>query len=107
MVLQGLGYLHGPGAITVGLDHAHHLRVGLQERAVVIEVIDQRIEVDFEDGLVYLLLQLFRNLVKAEAAGALQQDEFVAQTAERVTAEEMLHIGEELLVGDADSVGLG
>ena len=40
MVLQRLGYLDGACPIAVGLDHTHHLRLGLQERAEVVQVID-------------------------------------------------------------------
>ena len=31
LILQRLGHLHGPRSVGIGLDHAHHLRVGLQE----------------------------------------------------------------------------
>ena len=79
LILQRFGYLHGSCTIAIGLDHAHHLGVGLEERAEVIEVLDHRIEVDLEDGLVDLLLQLLRNLVETKGTGSLQEDEFIAE----------------------------
>ena len=106
MVLQRTGNLDSPGAIAVGLDHAHHLCFGFQERAVVIQILHHGIEVHLKNRLVHLLLQLFRNLVEAERTGTLQQDQFMMQGCKGIAGKEMIHVGKELLVGDLDSISL-
>ena len=106
MVLQRTGNLHRTSAITVGFDHAHHLRLGFQERAVVIQILHHGIEVHLKNGLVNLLLQLFRNLVEPERTGTLQQDQFMMQSCKGIAGKEMIHVGKELLVGNLDSVSL-
>ena len=100
MILKSLCYLHGTGSIGIGLDHTDHLGVGLKERAVVVEVGHNGIEVHLEDRLMHFLLQLFRYLVETEASGTLQQYQFTPQAAERIACEEMLYVEEELLVGN-------
>ena len=106
LILQGLGDLHSTSTIAVGLDHAHHLRIGLQERTEIVQVLHHGIEVHLEDGLVDLLLQLLRDLVETKRTGAFQQDQFVAQSREGLTGEEMGHTDEERLIGDLDTVCL-
>ena len=106
LILQRLGYLHSTGSIAISLDHADHLRLGLQERAVIVQVIYHRIQIHLKDGLVYLLFQLFCNLIETKGACPLQQDQFITQTGKGIAGEEMGHVHEELLVGHLDLVGL-
>ena len=107
VVLQCLCNLHSASTIAVGLDHADHLRLWLQERAVVVQVLYHSIEIHLENRFVHLLLQLLRNLIETEVTGPLQQDEFIAQACEDLARKEMLHIGIKELLVDADSVCLG
>ena len=71
LILQRLGYLHSTSAIGIGLDHAHHLGIGLQERAIVIQILHHRIEVHLEDGFMHFLLQLLRNLIETKGTSTL------------------------------------
>ena len=73
LILQCLGYLHSTCTIGICLDHAHHLRVGMEERAEVVQIIDHRIQIHLKDGLVNFLLQLFRDEVEAKRTGTLQK----------------------------------
>ena len=107
VILKRLGNLHGPCPIGVGLDHAHHLGLGFQERAVVVQVLHDGIEVHLEDGLVNLLFQLFCDAVEAEWTGSLKEYQFVAKVGNGFRGEEMVDVGVELLVSDLDPVGLG
>ena len=70
--LQRLGYLNGSRAVGIGLDHAHQPRVGSEEGAVAVQVADHGAEVHLQYGLVYALLQLLTDALKAEATGALE-----------------------------------
>ena len=74
VLLEGLGHFVRASAVGRCLHHAGHLHAGTQEGAVVVEVLHQRAEIDFEDGLVHLLLQQFGQGVEAEAAGTLDED---------------------------------
>ena len=67
MLLQRFGQFDGARPIAVGLDHAHHLGAGFQERTPVIQVVDHSREVHFQNGLMNFLLQQFRDAFKAEA----------------------------------------
>ena len=98
MVLQRLGNLHGTSAISVGLDHTHHLGLGLQERAEIVQVIDHRIEVHLEDGLVHLLFQQLGDTLEAKRTGAFQQHYLVIERTEQITLQELLHVVEEPLL---------
>ena len=107
VVLQRLGNLHGPSPVGISLDHADHLRLGPEEGAEVVQVLNHGVEVDLEDGLMNLLLQLLGDPVKTERTGTLQENKFVVQVVEGVRGQEMVHIGKELFVGDMDPVCLG
>ena len=96
VVLQCLGNLNGSGTIGIGLDHAHHLRIGLQERAEMIQIVDHRLQVHLQDGLMDFLLQQLADALEAEAAGTLQQYDLIAQLGKHLTADELLHITEEI-----------
>ena len=84
MILKSLCYLYRTCSIGIGLNHTHHLCLWLKERAVVIEVIHNGIEVHLEDCLMDFLLQLLCYLIKAETTGTLQKYQFISQTAKRV-----------------------
>ena len=96
MLLQGLRHLDGTSPVGIGLDHAHHLRLGLEEGAEVVEVVHDGVEVDLEDGLVYLLLQLFGDALKAEGTRTLQQHNLVVHGAQQTALQELLHVVEEV-----------
>ena len=66
MVLQRLGYFHSSSPIAVGLDHAHHFRIGAQERAVVVQIVHHGIKVHFKDGFMHFPFQQLRNAVETE-----------------------------------------
>ena len=68
VVLQCLGHFHSSCTVGVGLHHAHQLRLGFQERAVVVQVVDHRIQVHLQNGLVHFLFQLLRNMIEAKDA---------------------------------------
>ena len=106
MILKSLCYLYGSCTIGIGLDHTDHLGLRLKERAVVVEVGHNGIEVHLENRLVDLLLQLLRNPVETETAGALKKYQFIAQAAERIARKEMLYIEKELLVGNLNLICL-
>ena len=55
----------------------------------------------------HLLFQLFRDLIEAERTSALQKNQFIVQVVESVGGQEVVHISEELLIGDLDPVCLG
>ena len=74
MILKGLTDLHGTSAVGISLDHTHHLGLWLQERAVIVQIVNHCIKVHLKYRLMHLLLQLFRNLVETETACSLQQD---------------------------------
>ena len=97
MVLQGLGHLHGTSTIGIGLDHADQLGLGFQEGAVVVEVVDDSVEVNLEDGLVNLLLQQFRDAVEAERTGTLDEDNLVVQRAEHIAGKQLVGGSEKVL----------
>ena len=85
MILQGLRHLDGTTAIGIGLHHTDHLRLGLQERTEIVQVLHHRIEVHLQDCLVHLLHQLVGNQVEAVFAGTLQQDHLTMQLFEEIT----------------------
>ena len=107
MVLQGLGNLNGTSPIAVGLDHADHLRLGLEERAEVVQVVDDGTEIHFQNGFMDFLLQQFADLLEAKAAGTLQQDDLVVQLAEVSALQEGGSGGEERFFADREQIGLG
>ena len=73
-VLQGFGHFHSPGSVGIGFDHAHHLRVGMQAGTVAVQVLNQRVQVHFECGLVNLVAQLVGDAVEAKGTGALDEN---------------------------------
>ena len=98
VVLQGLGYLIGPCTVGGRLHHAHHLRVGHQEAAVVVQVVHHGVQVDFENGLMHLQFQLFRHFIEVELARTFYQDGFVTQGRKHVGCQQGGSVGEEILL---------
>ena len=107
MVLQGLGYLDRPGAIGVSLNHADELGFGLHEGPVPVEVLDHGREVNLEDGLVDLAHEELGEAIEAELAGALEQDDLIAEGVEDGAGDKGVDALEERLVGDGYLVGSG
>ena len=105
--LQRLGHLDGSGSVGIGLDHADELGLGLHVRAVVVQVADQRVEVDLEDSLVHLLLQELGDAVETEGAGALDEHHLVVQLAQGVAAQEIVGGGKERRTLDGERRTLG
>ena len=99
VVLQRLGYLYGTGSVGISLYHAHEFGLGLHERTVEVEILDDVREVHFEYGFMYLLHKQFGDIVKSEAACALNQNHLVAQCLKHSAVDERCNVMEEELFG--------
>ena len=106
MILKGLGYLNGSCTIGIGLNHANHLGLRLHERAVVIKILDNGVEVYLEDGLVNLLLELLGDEVETKRTGSLEQNHLITQRGEGIARKEVLDISKELLISYLNLIGL-
>ena len=107
MILQSLGYLHSSCSISICLNHAHHLGLGLKERAVVVKILNHCVQIHLKNGLVHLLFQLLCNLVETKWASTLKQNHFVAQSGKCFATKEVVHISKELLISNLNSISLG
>ena len=106
MILQRLCYFDSSCTIGIGLDHTNHLGFGLHKRAIVVQILYHSVQVYLKDSLVHLLLQLLCYQVEPEWTCTLKQYQFVAQCSKSLAAQEVIHIGKELLVGYLYLVGL-
>ena len=68
MILQGLGHFVRTGSVCRRLHHTHHLGIGLQLAPIVIQVINQGIQIDFENGFVHLQLQAIGYVIEMKAS---------------------------------------
>ena len=102
MILQGLRHLYGASTIGIGLDHADQFCLGLEERTEIVQVVDNGIQVDFEDGFMHLLFQLLCDLVEAKHTSAFNQDQLIVQRAEHLTTKELVGGGKEIGLGHGD-----
>ena len=73
LALQGLGDLDCSCSVCIGLDHTDNFGIGIQERAVVVQVVDYCTKIDFQYCLVYLLLQCLGDFLEMEAACSLDK----------------------------------
>ena len=80
IVLECGGNGEKSGTIGICLDHCHQARVGTEKRTVVIEVMDKRIEVDFEDSLMAFLLEACGDILKMEGSCTFQQNSFIPES---------------------------
>ena len=62
----------------------------MHETPIVSHVVDQGIEIDFEDGLVYLQRQEVAHLVEAEVTCSLDEDELVAQLVKNLATNQSI-----------------
>ena len=99
VVLERLGHLHGTRSIGVGLDHANEFRAGLHHGAVVVEIIDQRLEINLQCGLVDLAYEQLGEALETKLACAFEQDYLVAERAEGGTMDEVFDGRVKLLLG--------
>lgn len=99
VILQCFGYLHGPGSIAVGLDHAHQFGLGFHERPIVIQVFHHGTEIHFQRGFMHFFHQQFREPVETETPGPFQQNHLVAQGTEHIAPDKFLHASEKSFIG--------
>ena len=107
MVLQRLGHFHSSSSIGIGLHHANQLCFRLHERAIVIQVVDQCVQVDFQNRFMHFLLQAFCDAVEPERTGSLDQYHLIMQQAEDIAAQKFLCCGEEILLINGENSPLG
>ena len=62
--LQNIGDLIAAAAIAESLDHSHHLRFRFEQRLIYFQIIDQCIQVYFQNGLMRFFLQQLGYLFK-------------------------------------------
>ena len=106
VVLERLGHLHGTRSIGVGLDHANEFRAGSHHGAVVIEIIDQRLEINLQCGLVDLADEQLGETLETKLACAFEEDHLVAERAEGGTMDEVFDGRVKLLLGQLGEGGM-
>ena len=106
VVLERLGHLHGTRSIGVGLDHADEFRAGSHHGAVVVEIIDQRLEINLQGGLVDLADKQLGEALETKLACAFEQDHLVAERAEGGTMDEVFDGRVKLLLGQLGEGGM-
>ena len=74
MILQFINQLGIAQTIGQSLHHRRHLGLGLQQTAVVVEVVDDGGQADLQHGAMCLKMQLVNKLLKAELTGTLDED---------------------------------
>ena len=67
MELKHIGNFKVAAAVAEGFHHHHELGVGLDFGAVMVEVADQMVEIDFQHGFVCFFLQFHPDLLKLES----------------------------------------
>ena len=107
VVLQGLGYLCRTGTISVSLYHADKLCLGLHERAVVVQVFHDGVEIYLQYRLMHLLHEAVSDAVKAEGTCSLDEYHLVVKACERLAFQESLRVIEEMLFLYLHHVGAG
>ncbi len=90
LTLQGLRHLHGTCTIGIGLDHADDARLGIEEGAVIVEVLHHGPEVYLQYGFVHLLFKGFGDGIEVEGACSLDKHNAVAQVKELLTMHKLL-----------------
>ena len=84
VILKGFGYLIRTGSISRCLHHAHHLCLRFQFTTIIIQIINQCIQFDFQNCLMYFQLQAFRNIIEMKAAWTFYQDNLITQIGQQV-----------------------
>ena len=109
MLLQHLCHLDRSCPVSVGLDHADHLRLRLHKGAVVLEVLRYGTKVDFENRFMYFLLQTVGYALEVETACALDEDELLLQRGKYLARYQRIRVREEAALdgqaGEAVHVG--
>ena len=106
VVLERLGHLHGARSIGVGLDHADEFRAGSHHGAVVVEIIDQRLEINLQGGLMDLADKQLGEALETKQACAFEQNHLVAERAEGGTMDEVFDGRVKLLLGQLGKGGM-
>ena len=96
MVLQRLGYLNGTSTVCIGFYHTNHLRLRLQERTEMVQVIHHRVKVNLQNRFMHFLFQQLANALKAKGTGTLQQYNLIMQRTEEVTLNKLIYIIKEV-----------
>ena len=84
MVLQGLRHFIRTCAIGRCLHHANHLRFRLQLAPIIIQVVHQRIQIDFQDGFMYFQLHAVGDVIEMKTTGTLNQDNFIPKSRQQI-----------------------
>ena len=80
-VLKRFGNLVTASAITTGLNHAHRLGTGLDERFEELEIVSQSVQVHFHDCHVLFGFEQVDDLAEAETRIALDEDGLIVKIA--------------------------
>lgn len=89
IVLESLACFERTDSIAACLDHAYHLGFGFHEVAVIANIVDECVEVNFEDGLMNFEGEEIADLVETIAASTLDEYKFVFETMKNITIDEL------------------
>ena len=98
MILKCLCYLHGTCAISISLYHTNEFRFRVEEGPIVVQITDNRIQVDFQYCLVDLLFQTLGDTVKPKRTSSLDKYQFVMQGTNHITLQKCLSSRKERLL---------
>ena len=79
MLLQCFGNLNRTGTVGIGLDHAYQFRFCTHLPTVIVEIVYNRIEIDFKNRLVNFFGELFGYAFKTKTTSTFEQHHFVLQ----------------------------
>ena len=84
MVLQGLGYFIRACSIRRSLDHTHHFGIGFQLATVMVQIVYQGIEIDFENGFMHLQFEAFGNQVEMKTPRTFDEYHLISKIQQPV-----------------------
>lgn len=118
VVLKGVSNFDFAGTVAGSLDHGHETCARANKGAVVVEVVDEVVEIDFHDGLVGFATEDACYVFEVETAGSFEEDDFVIELVKVELVDEVacggveigVEVGEELTVAtecfaNADEAG--
>ena len=106
VVLKGVGDFDFAGTVAGSLDHGHETCARANKGAVVVEVVDEVVEIDFHDGLMGFATEDASDVFEVETAGSFKEDDFVIELVKVELVDEVacsgveigVEVGEELTV---------
>ena len=104
LVFERLGYFERPCPVCRSLDHTNHLGFRLKFVAIIVQVVNQSVQIDFQNGFMHFQFQQIGNFIEMESSCPFNQHHLIAQRVQQPGFQQLCR-GAEKMLFDVEAIG--